>query len=348
MEFKRNRKQTRFHDPRNGMELTDVESEIRIDPLTGESGRICHFALAALPPVDTSELAEATKANCPFCPESVHTVTPRYPDEFIPGGRMEHGGAVLFPNMFPYDDDSAITVVTPEHTLPADDMPVEPVIDAMTLARKFLLRIEDDFDANTPPSYPLVNWNHMPPSGGSQWHPHMQVIHTRTPTNRQRRLLTAEAAWHAEHGNAYLIDLVAEEKASGDRWIAQSESGSVAWLAPFIPTGMLGDCMAVFPERGRFSQLDDTDIAEFADGLRRALKGFSTKGLWSFSLVFYSAAASGDVGPHRLFAQLVPRFYVNPVTHSPDVSFLQLMMQECIAMTYPEETAALLRDNWGA
>ena len=52
----------------------------------------------------------------------------------------------------------------------------------------------------------------MPPSGGSQLHPHMQVIHTRTPTNRQRRLLEAERAWHAEHGSAYLADLLAREK----------------------------------------------------------------------------------------------------------------------------------------
>ncbi|MBT5158694.1 MAG: hypothetical protein HOH26_11595 [Alphaproteobacteria bacterium] len=346
MEFRRDKKWTQFHDPRKGMELTDVESEIRYHPLTGETGRICHFSLDSLPPVDNSALIEATKTNCPFCPDAVRKVTPRYPENVVPGGRLEHGGAVLFPNMFPYDDDSAIAVLCPEHNLQADNLPTRPVIDGLTLARKFLVQIEAGFSDDSPASFPLVNWNHMPPSGGSQWHPHMQVIHTRTPTNRQRRLMQAEKAWHSDHGSPWLLDLLATEEAAGDRWIARSVSGSVAWLSSFAPTGMLGDCMAVFPERHRFSQLDDRDIAEFAEGLHKVLKGFASKGLWSFSLVFFSGPASGEAQPHRLFAEIVPRFYVNPLTHAPDVSFLQLMMQESIAMTYPEETAALLRAAW--
>jgi UDPglucose--hexose-1-phosphate uridylyltransferase len=346
IEFRREKKWARFHDPRNGMELTDVESEIRYNPLTDETSRICHFSLDSLPPVDNSALIELTKTNCPFCPDSVRKVTPRYPESFLPGGRLEHGGAVLFPNMFPYDDDSAIAVLCPTHSLQADDLPVEPVIDGMTLARQFLLQIEEGFSEDSPASWPLVNWNHLPPSGGSQWHPHMQVIHTRTPTNRQRRLQVAEKAWYETHGTPWLLDLIAAEEAIGDRWIGSSSSGGVAWHAAFSPTGMLGDCMAVFPERQRYSQLEDQDIAEFADGLHKVLKGFARKGLWSFSLVFYSGPSSGDSDAHRLFAELVPRFYVNPVTHAPDVSFLQLMMQESIAMTYPEETAALLREVW--
>ena len=346
MEFRLDKKWSRFHDPRNNMELTDVESEIRYDPLTGETGRICHFSLSSLPPADISDLIEATQTNCPFCPDAVHKVTPRYPAEIVADGRMTQGGAVLFPNMFPYDDVSAIAVVSEQHHLPTDDLPAQAVIDGMTLARNFLANVEQGFGSGSPASWPLVNWNHMPPSGGSQWHPHMQVIHTRTPTNRQRRLMSAEADWYQTHGTTWLTDLLKAEEAAGDRWIGRSASGAVNWLAPFVPTGMLGDCMAVFPERHRFSQLDDRDIAEFAEGLHKVLKGFASKGLWSFSLVFFSGPASGEAQPHRLFAEIVPRFYVNPLTHAPDVSFLQLMMQESIAMTYPEETAALLRAAW--
>ena len=346
MEFRLEKKWARFHDPRQDMALTDVESEIRYDPLTGETGRICHLTLESLPPTDNTGLIEATKANCPFCPEVVRKVTPKYPDDVIKGGRLEHGGAILFPNMFPYDDDSAIAIVTPDHHLPADDLPIDAVVDAMTLAREFLQRVEKGFSDDSPSSWPLVNWNHMPPSGGSQWHPHMQVIHTRTPTNRQCRLIDAEQNWFQTHGTAWMTDLVEAEKNNGDRWVGTTGSGRINWLVPFVPTGMLGDCMAIFPERSRYSQLDDEDISGFAEGLHMAMKAFAKKGLWSFSLVSYSAAARGDMAAHRLFAELVPRFYVNPLTHAPDASFLQLMMQESIAMTWPEETAALLRENW--
>ncbi len=347
MDFRRQTKTARFHDPRQGMALTEVDHETRFDPLTGESGRICHFAIDRLPPVDVAPLAAATRENCPFCPDAVHTVTPRFADDLVPGGQLQRGGAVLFPNLFPYDDHSAIAVMTPDHVIEAHDMPVAPIVDSLCLARDFLERLEGRAasDQSSEPWYPLISWNHMPPSGGSQFHPHMQVILTRTPTNLQRRRLEAERVWLESHGSSFALDMLAAEQ-GGERWIG--ESGGVSWLAPFRPTGMLGDCQAVFAERSSFSELDDDDIADFAAGFRRVLKGFAGRGLWSFSLVFFSGASGGGNGgeAHRLTAQLVPRFYVNPMTHAPDTAFLQLMMGEWISMTYPEETATLLRAAW--
>ena len=347
MDFRRQTKTARFHDPRQEMALVEVEHETRFDPLTGESGRICHFAMDRLPPVDVAPLAAATRANCPFCPDAVHTVTPRFADDLVPGGRLQRGGAVLVPNLFPYDDYSAIAVMTPQHVLETHDMPAAPIVDSLGLAREFLQRLEQRPQAQTAGEtwYPLISWNHMPPSGGSQMHPHMQVILTSTPTNVQRRRHDAERAWLAQHDNPFALDLLAAER-GGERWIG--ESGGISWLAPFRPTGMLGDCQAVFSERSSFTEIDDDDIAEFASGLQRMLKGFAGRGLWSFSLVFFSGTSSNSDGAasQRLTAQLVPRFYVNPQTHAPDTAFLQLMMGEWICMTYPEETAALLRTAW--
>ena len=48
--FRREPRVARLHDPRRGFALSDVESEIRFDPLTGDSSRICHFSLPAAAP----------------------------------------------------------------------------------------------------------------------------------------------------------------------------------------------------------------------------------------------------------------------------------------------------------
>ena len=91
LEFRATRKRARIHDPRRDFALTEIESEVRYDPLTGDSARICHFAYPKREQPDLSSIVEATRAVCPFCPESVERVTPRYPEELLPGGRLRRG-----------------------------------------------------------------------------------------------------------------------------------------------------------------------------------------------------------------------------------------------------------------
>ena len=59
IEFRSEKKRARLHDPRAAFAAVDVESEVRRDPLTGNSARICHFALAATRPPDLAEIARA-------------------------------------------------------------------------------------------------------------------------------------------------------------------------------------------------------------------------------------------------------------------------------------------------
>jgi len=344
--FRRETKRGRFHDPRAGFALSEVESEIRYDPLTGDSARICHFSLTTAPPSDLAETIAASERGCPFCPGRVLEVTPRFPEDLVPAGRLVRGASVLFPNLFPYDDHSAIAVVSDRHVLPMADMPEDAVVDGLTVARDFIRLLDAHVATAGEPSYGLVTWNHMPPSGGSQLHPHMQVIHTTRPGNALRRQLAAESAWLERHHRPFLADLVAAERNLGERWIG--ESGSVAWLAPFAPTGLLGDCMAVFPRRRAIGDLTDRNLADFSRGLRRVLAYFAGRGLWSFNLVFLGDRSGAEDERHWLSARVIPRFYVNAATHASDVAYMQLVLEERFAMTYPEDTAAALRAAWSA
>ena len=341
IEFQREIKRGRFLDPRNEFKETTVDSEIRTDPLTGATGRICHFAFSSGPPGDLDAILEKSLEFCPFCPDKVRDITPRFPADMIPEGRLDHGQAVLFPNLFPYDDLSAISVISEGHFHPMDDIPEAVIADGLSVAREFYRRVEDGGMA-APDSYGIVTWNYMPPSGGSQIHPHMQVIHTSNPGNGPRRLLAAAGEWLERHGDPYVEALIEEEQRRGERWIGGGQR--VAWLVPFVPTAVLGDCIGVFRGRATIGELTDDDIAEFATGLRRILKGFAEKGLWSFNLVFIPD--HGPNGRHWLTARLVPRLYINPALHVTDVAYMQLVLSERFAMTYPEDIATHLRSAW--
>ncbi len=335
--FRREPRVARLHDPRKGFALTDVESEIRYDPLTGESSRICHFSLPAAAPSDISAIVEARRPGCPFCPGKVAVVTPRFPDDLVPGGRFVRGEAVVFPNLFPYDELSAVLVPSALHDLAMEDVPESLVASGLGAARDFL--------ASTLPRmggglFGLITWNHMPPAGGTQIHPHMQVVATSEPGNAVRRELAAESAWLASHGRPFAPDLLAAEEAAGR---VVGRTGAWTWYVPFAPTGVLGDCRAVLPGKSSVLGLDDADVAAFAAGLRRALRGFAAMGLWSFNLTFVPDRSDDHSGRHALSARLLPRLYIDPVLHTPDANYLHMLLGERFSMTWPEEVAERLR-----
>jgi galactose-1-phosphate uridylyltransferase len=63
--------------------------------------------------------------------------------------------------------------------------------------------------------------------------------------------------------------------------------------------------------------------------------------------MFFPASMGSTADEHWLTARIVPRFYLNSVLHVSDVAYLQLLMGERLAMVYPEQTAASLRDSIG-
>jgi galactose-1-phosphate uridylyltransferase len=180
----------------------------------------------------------------------------------------------------------------------------------------------------------------MPPAGGTQLHPHLQVVATSEPGNAVRRELAAESAWLAAHGRPYAQDLLAAEEAAGR---VVGRTGRWTWYVPFAPTGVLGDCRAVLPGKSSVLELDDEDVAAFAAGARRVLRGFAGSGLWSFNLTFVPDRMSDRSGRHALSARLLPRLYIDPVLHTPDANYLHMLLGERFSMAWPEEVAERLR-----
>ena len=343
IQFRKDKKRTEFLDPRNEYKLSEVETEIRYDPLTSTSSRICHFSRDKMDPPDLTEMVEASTGFCPFCPEHIDTVTPKYPDSFLEGGRLSLGDAKLFPNLFPYDDVSALAIISSQHYLPMDDMPVQALVDGISIAQEFFLK-KDNRQTVGKKFYSMVTWNYMPPAGSSLIHPHLQVLHTSNPGNALRREIEAENSYYEEHQSNYMEDLIKSEQSSGERWVGTH--GAAQWFVPFSPTGIIGDVIAAFPGKATLADLSSDDIREFAEGMNNILKTFSEYGLWSFNFGFFPAADGSDPEEHWLYARIVPRIFVNPMTNAGDASYMQFLIEERVAMVYPEVTAERLRAGW--
>ncbi|OGA21314.1 MAG: hypothetical protein A3H34_01770 [Betaproteobacteria bacterium RIFCSPLOWO2_02_FULL_67_19] len=344
IEFRVTKKVARLHDPRKAFELVEIESEVRTDPLTGETARICHFAFPARERPELDALVAGTQPSCPFCPQRIETVTPRFPEALVPGGRLRRGEALLFPNLFPYDDVSAIVSLSRAHFLPMDALPAAIIGDAFKLAREFIQRTAPTLAAAR--SWGIVTWNYMPPAGASQVHPHLQVIVTDAPGNALRRELEAETRFLERHGVPYAQALGVAERGRGECLVL--EEGAVTWSVPFCPVGMLGDAEARIAGRSTLGECSEAEIEVLARTLSRLCAAYARLGMWSFNLTFFPDAEQERSGRHWLTVRLLPRFYLHPHLHNSDVAYLQLLLGEKFGMVYPEAHAAALRQSLAA
>jgi galactose-1-phosphate uridylyltransferase len=257
---------------------------------------------------------------------------------------MARGEAVLFPNLFPYDDVSAIVAMQHAHFAPMHALDAAMIADSLVLARDFIAAAAAGMAGRQ--AFGIVTWNYMPPAGASQVHPHMQVVVTDTPGNALRRELAAEARFLESHGTAWPQSLLAAERAAGERLVL--EQGIVNWWVPFCPAGMLGDAQALFAGRATLGECSDDEIRTFAGTLARIAAAYARLGQWSFNLTLLPDAEGERSGRHWLVARLLPRFYLHPQLHNSDVAYLQLLLGEKFGMVRPEAHAGALREALSA
>ena len=101
IEFYRRKDEAWFLDPKENFARKSISFEMRRDPLTGHISRIVSFR-RKIPEIKVNEeVLEASKKNCPFCPEQLCALTPLFIPEIASEGRLQRGGASLFPNSFP-------------------------------------------------------------------------------------------------------------------------------------------------------------------------------------------------------------------------------------------------------
>lgn len=337
MEFKSFQRETVILNPAKGMAQKSIPSEIRIDPLTGRSARICHFMKLNWPKPDFERLVSGTEKTCPFCPERVFEVTPCFPADIVSEGRMTAGEMVLFPNIAPYDSLGAVAVMGSDHFIPMTALSAGRIRDAFHLACAFFSRVHD---AGHPESvYHIINWNYMPPAGSSLIHPHLQVFASSFAPNLMRWELDAAKAYMTDRGRNYWDDFVELEIRQNRRFLGTI--GRTSWFTSYAPMGVAGDVMGVVADARSTLELTEADLMDLASGLTRIMAGYDGMGIYSFNMNFFTGAANDDHSRvHLLFS---PRTFFNQALGATDIGALRNLFNETLCMAFPEEIADMLR-----
>jgi galactose-1-phosphate uridylyltransferase len=340
MEFEAIRKETVMLNPKQGLAERRIPSEVRIDPLTGRTARICHFMKLQWEKPDFDALVAGTDQWCPFCADKVLHVTPCFPEKLIAGGRLQQNDRVIFPNIAPYDSIGAVATFGARHYIPMTDFTPELIASAFGFALEFFRHVERTGDPES--VYHIINWNYMPPSGSSLIHPHLQVFSSSSAPNLMRQELEASKRYQQERGANYWEDLVAAEKQSGKRYLGQI--GRTHWLTAFAPMGVAGDVLAVTQDVCCTLGLNDRDLADIATGIVNVIAEYDKMGIYSFNMNFFTGAATDDhFRFHLLFS---PRTFFSQKLGTPDVGALRNLFNETLCMAYPEEINELLKPGF--
>jgi galactose-1-phosphate uridylyltransferase len=340
MNFEAVAKETVILDPLNDMARKAIPSEIRRDPLTGRTARICHFMKLKWEKPDFDNLVVGTKEWCPFCPDKVLKVTPCFPEEIVPGGRMSIDDKVLFPNIAPYDSLGAVATFGNSHYIPMTEIDSQRIADAFRLSMNFFHRVHE---IKHPESiYHLINWNYMPASGSSLIHPHLQVFATSIAPNLMREELDAARVYMETKGTNYWDDLVETEIKNGKRFLGKI--GRTNWFSAYAPMGVAGDILAVVDDVCCTLELTDSDLLDIAAGLTRAMNAYDKIGIYNFNMNFFSGAR-GDrfTRLHLIFS---PRTFFNQALGTPDIGALRNLYNESLCMAFPEKINQMLKPQF--
>jgi UDPglucose--hexose-1-phosphate uridylyltransferase len=337
MKFESIKKETAILNPQDNMALHHIPSEIRIDPLTGRTARICHFMKLKWEKPDFDALIAGTEAWCPFCTDKVLKVTPCFPDDFIAEGRLQKEDMVIFPNIAPYDSIGAVATFGARHYVPMTDFTPNHMASAFGFALDFFSRVESS--GHPEAVYHIINWNYMPPSGSSLIHPHLQIFSTSSAPNLMREELAASKNYAAVHRSNYWEDLTAAEMKSGNRYLGKI--GRSHWMSAFAPLGVAGDVLVVFEDARSTLDLTQQDLFDIASGLQKVMTEYDKMGIYSFNMNFFTGVrADGHFRFHLLFS---PRTFFNQKLGTPDVGALRTLFNESVCMAYPEEINTALK-----
>ncbi|MDI3257147.1 MAG: hypothetical protein QJR01_05410 [Kyrpidia sp.] len=327
---------TVFQDPTKNWEITRRTTQIRKDPLTGIRTRILDYPVHMPDPPDLTDLAVQTAKTCPFCCPRVTEATPKYLPEVSPEGRFGRGESVLFPNMFPYDENSAVAVFSNRHYVTMPELTADYLMDGFLTAGDYAEALNRAYPSVK--KYFSLNWNYMPVAGASIIHPHYQIVAGHEPTNYHETLLKASARFYDLHKVPYWTNLVAAEKEKGERYLGRT--GKVDWLIAYAPRGLI-EVVGVAEDAARVEDLAPERWRDLAEGLQRVFGHFAEKRFPGFNLTLFSGLEE-DRDHYRLQVRVVPRAVLS-VIGTNEVNYFKMLHEECLTMMHPEKAAAELK-----
>ena len=346
--FERSVEKAAFFSPLAGMQFAEQVIEVRRDPLTGMNA-VSSSELATKEETfygvtdwaAADALAERTREGCFFCPEKVLETTPRYAEDVVPGGRLQRGRALVFPNLFPLAGLHAVITYPEKHFLRPSEFTADLLEEGLGAAVEFAGRAERAYPGL---EHVELCCNHMLPAGASLVHPHFQMFGGPATPWLLQLVWDRSAAFAKEHGVAYWRALVDEEIERGERFIA-TDAG-VTWLTAFAPTGGR-EVVAVIPGVSRVAELGAGHVVALASGLSKVLAWYEREGLSAFNFTLGGGPLGGDASVHAVTLRVIARSAFKPDYRTDDY-FLQKQLGGELIFVAPEELAATLRRDFAS
>ncbi len=317
---------------------------VRKDPLLGDTSVYNPFLrdkanlfFSECDPEVVAELIEESGKSCFLCGEGVMKNTPMYPHGLVAGGRIRSGEAVLFPNLFSIAQYHAVVSLGKAHFLKLAEFTPEVLADGLAATQEFLNAVYDD---DPEVRFAVTCCNYLFPAGASLVHPHMQILATPMAYSYQERLVDACRNYYREKGSVYHVDLFAEEKIKGERYIGGR--GKWHWLTAFSPTGN-NEVIAIHQEENDFGCLTREDILDLGYGISRVLAFYESLGHLSFNFALFSVRKSTGEKSLRCLLKIINRQNLYPNYRNDDY-FLQKLLQSELIITLPEKLAEQLRE----
>ena len=288
IEFEKTLKQAKILSPLKNFAEDTLTFEYRADPLTGRNTTVIRGMLNYVNRFLTSDaeqlnsLVERTKANCPFCPESVRSKTPMFPREFLAEGRIFVGDAVVVPNLLGHAEQSVLAILSREHHLKLKDFTPKLLFDGFKGGVEYLKRL-GEVDASV--RFPVFVFNYLTPAGSSIFHPHMQILVRDRPFHLVNLFIDKSEAYFGKHGTSYWRDIVAREK-NAERYLFEDKG--VEWLVPFAPLRGLNEAQAIVNGKSNLGELSDDEWCGLAEGIAKILKFYDSQGYTSFNVILMS------------------------------------------------------------
>ena len=346
MEFRREIKGMELVSAVTGSEPELRPVERRYDPLTGSESRISVARAGRVRQVqaqgaDVAKLVQHTADGCAFCPQNIEGRTPRFPSELIAEGRIRRGECALFPNLYPFAGHHAVATLTERHYLDLDGFTPVMLEDNIAASLEYISLVHRRDEGAR---YPLWIWNHLPPSGASIVHPHTQVAVDGSPMPGIEQLIAHSDQYRRRHGTSYWRELVAAERESGERYIGGN--GSVDVMASFSPRGNR-EIQFIFGESRNLLDLGEKQVADFADAVLRALRGYKKIGVNSFNLITFSAPLGESPEHFSLSARMISRPAFQPL-YTNDSGPLERFLGISVIEALPEDVAREMRPHFTA
>ena len=340
MEFRREVKDPELLVPDKRFEPEFRTVEYRWDPLTQAPTRI-NVSRAERVKQSMGEVAgsrpiiERSRAGCFFCPQNIEAMTPKFPPGLCPQGRIRRGECVLFPNLYPFAEYHAVAILSQAHYLELDEFTPEMLADNLIASQEYIASV---YRQDEGAGYPVWVWNHLPPSGASIIHPHVQIMVDRAPMLGIGNIIDRSEGYYAEHRSSYWTDLIEAER-GGERYIWECDS--VALIASFAPRGNR-EVQFIFKEAQGIDALGGGRVNDFAHAVTEVLGGYKRMGVSSFNLVTYSAPLHERPEHFRMSARIIARPGFDAL-YTNDAGPLERFYGVVVVEAMPEDVAREMR-----